>query len=202
ADIAAVVAHQRRHEDVRHAEAACLPKIIEAVLADLCCERQVLVAPIRDELVEADRIDHRARQDMRADLRPLLEDDDRELLILLRGELLEPDGCGKASGSGADDDDVEFHGLAFGIAPSRHLAQFLLQISPAPKVSRHSRGGRNPVSINVLAKRRPSIPNYPGAPGQDINRGLAEVSQMSGSQTAEAALLAWYEAMGVDEAIG
>jgi hypothetical protein len=25
---------------------------------------------------------------------------------------------------------------------------------------------------------------------------------MSGSQTAEAALLAWYEAMGVDEAIG
>jgi hypothetical protein len=122
--IAAVVAHQRRHEDVRHAEAAGLPQIVEAVLADLCCERRVLVAPIRDELVEADRIDHRARQDVRADLRPLLEDDDGELLGLLRGELLEPDSRGKASGSGADDDDVEFHGLAFNLAPCRHLAQF------------------------------------------------------------------------------
>ncbi len=35
ADIAAVIAHERRHEDVRHAEAARLPQIIEAVLGDL-----------------------------------------------------------------------------------------------------------------------------------------------------------------------
>src|SRR5262249_36781532 len=44
--------------------------------------------------------------------------------------------------------------------------------------------------------------NCPSMTGKDTHRGWAEASQMSGSQTAEAALLAWYEAMGVDEAIG
>jgi uracil-DNA glycosylase family 4 len=34
------------------------------------------------------------------------------------------------------------------------------------------------------------------------NKGLAKASQMTGSHGEEAALLAWYEAMGVDEAIG
>jgi hypothetical protein len=68
ADIAAVIAHERRHEDVGNADAARLPEIVEAVLCDLGLERRALLAPIGDQLVEAHGIDHRAGENMGADL--------------------------------------------------------------------------------------------------------------------------------------
>src|SRR5262249_58416019 len=49
--IAAVIAHERRHEDIRHAEAASFPEIVEAVLGDLRGERRALLPPIWDEAV-------------------------------------------------------------------------------------------------------------------------------------------------------
>ena len=57
-------------------------------------------------------IDHRARQDMRADLRALLEHDHGKL----GAELLQPDRRGKTRRPGADDHDVELHAFAFDLA--------------------------------------------------------------------------------------
>ena len=62
------------------------------------------------QLVERGRIDHRAGQDMRADLGTLLHHDDGEIGI----ELLQPDRGRQAGRPGADDHDVEFHGFARG----------------------------------------------------------------------------------------
>ena len=72
-------------------------------------ERRALVLPVGDQLVERDRIDHRARQDVRADGRGLLDHADAELGL----ELLEPDREGEAGGAGADRDHVVFHDIAF-----------------------------------------------------------------------------------------
>ena len=49
---------------------------IEAVVADRGLDRGVLAAPVRQQPVEADRIDHRAGEDMGADLGALLDHDD------------------------------------------------------------------------------------------------------------------------------
>ena len=92
---------------------------------------------------------------MRADLRALLQHDDGELIASLGGKLLQPDRGGEPGRSGADNDDVELHGLALdrlridrfwlrrfvqGFAPDRQL----------PKVGSHSRKRGNPVSINMV----------------------------------------------------
>ena len=109
ADIAVMVVHQRRHGEVRQPDRACRRGPVEAVVLDLGLQRTIgVLAPIRDQLVERDRIDHGARQDMRADLGTLLHHDDAEIGI----ELLQPDRRGEARRPGADDHDVEFHGFA------------------------------------------------------------------------------------------
>ena len=48
------------------------------------------VAPARQELVDADRIDHGARKDVRTDFAALFQNDDRQFRI----DLLEPDCSG------------------------------------------------------------------------------------------------------------
>src|SRR5262249_54082247 len=169
--IAAVIAHERRHGDIRHAEAAGFPEIIEALLGDLRGERRALLPPIWDEAVKPDRVDHRARQDMCADLRALLQDHDRQLLVLLDGELLESDRCGKACRSGADDDDVELHGLALSL---------VVQASG---------------SVRCKIESRRATLNCPSLAGKNKHRGLEEASQISEAQTAAAALIARYQAL-------
>ena len=89
--------------------ATALGHPVELVGLDLRLQRAVgVLAPIRDQLVERHRIDHRAGQDMRADFGTLLHHDDAEIGI----ELLQPDRGGEARRPGADDHDVEFHGFA------------------------------------------------------------------------------------------
>ena len=68
----------------------------------------LLFAPTRQELVNADRIDHRARQDMRTDFAALFQHDDREFRI----DLFEPDGSGQTRGSSSHDHDIKLHALA------------------------------------------------------------------------------------------
>ena len=76
-------------------------------------ERMVVaVAPAGQQPVDADRIDDGARQDMRADLRALLQHDHRKLRI----DLLQPDRGGEPRRSRADDHHVELHAFAFGLA--------------------------------------------------------------------------------------
>ena len=109
ADIAMMIVHQRRHRDGRQRDRGAGGHPVELVDLDLRLQRTVgVLAPIRKQLVERHRIDHRAGQDVRADFRPLLHHDDRQIGI----ELLQPDRGGEAGRPGADDHDVEFHGFA------------------------------------------------------------------------------------------
>src|SRR4051812_22116710 len=70
------------------------------------------VAPARQQPVDADRVDHRAGQDVGADLRSLLQEHDGEVGI----DLLEADRRGETGRPGADDHHVEFHAFAFRLA--------------------------------------------------------------------------------------
>ena len=104
-----MIVHQRRHHEVRQPDRAARRHPVEAVVLDLGLQRTIgVLAPVRDQLVERDRIDHRAGQNMRADLGALLHHDDVEIGI----ELLQPDRRRQAGRPGADDHDVEFHGFA------------------------------------------------------------------------------------------
>ena len=89
-DEVAMIAHQRRHYEIRQAYRPRLSEDVEAVRRHRGTPRDLLTAPFRQEPVEPDRIDHRAGEDMRADLGPLLHHDDG----FLRRELLEPDRRG------------------------------------------------------------------------------------------------------------
>ena len=109
-DESAVIAHQRRHQRIRHPHRAGKPEHIKAVRRDRGAHRRLLVPPFREEKIEPDRIDHRAGENMRADLGTLLHHDDGGF----GRELLEPDRGGKAGRPGADDDNVELHRLASG----------------------------------------------------------------------------------------
>ena len=81
---------------------------VEAIVLDLRLQRAIrILAPVRNQFVERDRIDHGTRQNMRADFGTLLDHDDVEVGV----ELLEPDRSRQAGRPGADDHDVEFHGL-------------------------------------------------------------------------------------------
>ena len=109
ADIAVMIVHQRRHREIRQPDRAGRRRPVEAVVLDLGLQRTIgVLAPVRDQFVERDRIDHGARQNMRADFGTLLHHDDVEIGV----ELLQPDRRGEARRPGADDHDVEFHGFA------------------------------------------------------------------------------------------
>ena len=109
-DEVAVIAHQRRHQEIGQPQRAAGRQKIEAVLGDLGFDRRVLGAPIGQQAIEPDRIDHRAREDMGADLGALLHHHDRDVRI----DLLEADGGAEPGRAGADNHHVEFHRLAGG----------------------------------------------------------------------------------------
>ena len=96
----AVAVTERRH----------LRQHVKAVIRHRRLDRCVLLAPSGQQAVEADGIDHRAGKNVRADFGALLDDDDGNI----RRNLLEPDRRRQARGTGANHDDVEFHGLAGG----------------------------------------------------------------------------------------
>jgi len=117
-DILAVVRHQRRHGPVRDPDLAMRAEQVEVVRGDLGGDRGALVHPVRDQPVEARGVQHRARQDMRADLGALFQQHHRKLGV----ELLQPDRSRQAAGTPADDNHVVFHRLALnsghGLAPN------------------------------------------------------------------------------------
>ena len=71
--------------------------------------RATLFAPIGQEFIESARIDHRARQNMRTDLRSFFEDADRNIRV----ELLNPDRRSQPGGAAADDYNVIGHRFTF-----------------------------------------------------------------------------------------
>ena len=107
-DEIAVIVHQRRHHDVRQPQRPRGAEPVEAVVRHGRVDRRVFVAPFRQQPVEADRIDHRARENVGADFRALLHDDDGEV----GRNLFQADRGRQAGRSCADDHDVELHTFA------------------------------------------------------------------------------------------
>ncbi len=89
--VIAMVVHQRRQHDIGQTQGARGRQPVEAIIARLGLDRGLFAAPVRDELVEANRIDDRAREDMRPDFRAFFDHDHREI----RRKLLEPDRGGE-----------------------------------------------------------------------------------------------------------
>src|SRR3546814_457984 len=85
---------------------------MERVLRHRRAERRAPLLPVGNELVQGPRLQHRAGQDVGADLGALLQDADGDLPAGFRRKLLQPDRGGQARGPGADDHDVVFHGFA------------------------------------------------------------------------------------------
>jgi hypothetical protein len=115
ADEVPVIAHQLGHEHVGQPHARGRPQIQELVARHLRMQRAALVgAPLRQEAVEPDRVDHRPRENVGADLGSFFHDDDRKLRSLLGRELPEADRGRQPGRTGAHDDDVELHRFALG----------------------------------------------------------------------------------------
>ena len=120
ADETAGIAHQRRREKEWQTNRLLFRQPIKTIVADFGRQRPVGIAsPFRQQSVERHRVAHRAGKDMRAHFRALLHDDDGNV----GRDLLEPDPRREPRRSGADDDDVEFHGFAGGQVGHRCLAQ-------------------------------------------------------------------------------
>ncbi len=58
--IVAMVAHQRRHEEVGHAQRAARTQHVEAVVSHFSVKRCALLLPVGDQLIERNRINNRA----------------------------------------------------------------------------------------------------------------------------------------------
>ena len=82
------------------------------VLGDRDVERRALVLPLRDQLVERDRVDYRSRQDVRADFAAFFKNADAQVAPRPSRQLLQADRGRKPGGSGADDHHVIGHGFA------------------------------------------------------------------------------------------
>ncbi len=105
AGVVALVAHQRRHGEVRHLPLALRAQHPVVVLGHRHSRQRAGLAPVGQQFVERAGIDHRAREDVRADLGALFEHHHFERVV----ELLEPDRRGEARRARADDDDVDRH---------------------------------------------------------------------------------------------
>ena len=81
-------------------------------------QRRPALLPVREQLVERARLQHRAGEDVGADLGPFLDDADGEVRSPLGAELPQPDGSGEPRRPRPDDDDVELHRLAFHVPTS------------------------------------------------------------------------------------
>ena len=83
-----MVTHQRRHDEIGQPNGTGGREIIEAIVGDRRLDRRVFRAPVRQQTIEADRIDDSSGQNVGAHLGPLLHNHDRNVRI----DLLEADG--------------------------------------------------------------------------------------------------------------
>ena len=111
-DVVALVVHRRRR---RKFVGLRLRQEQEEVLGRRDLDRSVAVTPVGDQLVECPRLQHRSRQQVGADLGPLLDHAHRDLATALVGQLLQADGGGQAGWSRAHDHDVVLHHFTNGV---------------------------------------------------------------------------------------
>ena len=112
--IGALVVQERRRPQVRQVELALLGQHPVDVLRHRHFgQRAAVVAPLGQQLVQAARVDHRARQDVGADFAALFQHANRNVGLFLRRELFQPDRRAEAGRPRTDDHHVIRHGLAF-----------------------------------------------------------------------------------------
>ncbi len=69
-------------------------------------DRRILLAPVRNEFMDADRVNHCAGQNMRADLGSFLNEAYRNPMPSFDRELLQAEGGRKTRGATTDNNDV------------------------------------------------------------------------------------------------
>jgi hypothetical protein len=92
-------------------------------------QRRTCFLPVGKELGDRVRVHHRARQDVRAGLRTLLERDHRDVGAVLHGQLLEPNRGRLPGRAGSDNHDVILHRLA--------RAELLQQLRSSGAIGHH-----------------------------------------------------------------
>ena len=110
--VVAVVLEVIRQRPDRHALRAGFGQEQELVFGHVHRERRAFFLPVRDQFGDRARVHHRARQDMRPDLRAFFQYAHADLDAFLRRQLLQADRRGQAGRAAADDHDVVFHRLA------------------------------------------------------------------------------------------
>ncbi len=112
-DVARVV-HLRRHGKVGELDRPPADQEVHLVALDRndMLHELALVAPAREELVEAGRLERRTRQGVVAGTRRLVDHGDRRVAAGGRELLLQPDRGGEARRAAADDQDVDRCGHA------------------------------------------------------------------------------------------
>src|SRR5579862_1576079 len=129
-DVVAAIVHLRWR---RQAKGAALGQEQETIVHRRRYQRRAALPPIRQQLIERARLEHRARENMRPDLGAFLDDADRELAARFRGKLLQADGGGKPRRPRTDDHHVVFHPLAFHrpiLSAGRHYRKYARREQP------------------------------------------------------------------------
>src|SRR6185312_14896827 len=97
---------------------------IKAVVSDRRVGGGALLLPVRHQRFDADGVDHRAGEDMRADLGALLQHTNRDFFSGLRRKLLQTDRRAEAGRPRAHDHDVIFHALALNVLGHSKIPRF------------------------------------------------------------------------------
>src|SRR5438034_52255 len=120
-DVIALVIHQSRQHPIRNPIRAMRGQYQEAIVGDGRVERRATGAPIRNQLVERNRIDDSAGKNVGADLRAFFEDANGDLAALLLRDLLQANGCRQARRTTPDDNHVVVHRFARHAPPGKAL---------------------------------------------------------------------------------
>jgi len=110
--IVAVVLEVVRQRPRRHALRTGFGQKQKAVFGHVHRQRRAFFLPVRDKFGDRARVHHRARQNMRPDLRALFQYAHAKLDAFVGRQLLQADRRGQASRAAADDHHVVFHRLA------------------------------------------------------------------------------------------
>ena len=102
---------------------------VDVIVVHLGAERRATLLEVRHQVVERPRIEHGARQHVRAGLARLLEHRDRQrLAAALLLQLCQPQRRRHARRAAADDEDVDFEGFTL----HRHLIPLLSRSHSLP----------------------------------------------------------------------
>ncbi|MCY1435914.1 hypothetical protein D9M71_520250 [compost metagenome] len=106
--------HGLGHEQVRHLGGGLgISEHVDVVALDGRVQGGAKLFPVREQLVQGSRFEHRAGEDMGADFGAFLDHADADFFTGFGGLLFQAACSGQASGACADDDHVEFHVFAF-----------------------------------------------------------------------------------------